>query len=88
MKAGHHNDRLLVIGHRGNGKNKTLLQGESPVDRPSIRENTITSFNTASKFGAEFVEFDVQVPFYIITRCNLIINRSFMLCSDLLSWKS
>ncbi|XP_024392244.1 glycerophosphodiester phosphodiesterase GDPD1, chloroplastic isoform X2 [Physcomitrium patens] len=61
MIPGHHNSRMIVIGHRGNGKNRTLLQGEIPDERPSFRENTINSFNTASKFGASFVEFDVQV---------------------------
>ncbi|XP_073394153.1 glycerophosphodiester phosphodiesterase GDPD1, chloroplastic isoform X1 [Physcomitrium patens] len=60
MIPGHHNSRMIVIGHRGNGKNRTLLQGEIPDERPSFRENTINSFNTASKFGASFVEFDVQ----------------------------
>lgn len=55
--------RLVVIGHRGCGKNKTVMPVEIPDSnsRPSIMENTITSFNTAAIQGADFVEFDVQV---------------------------
>jgi glycerophosphodiester phosphodiesterase len=52
---------LLVVGHRGCGKNKLLPIGAMPEARPSIRENTITSFNLAARNGAQFVEFDVQV---------------------------
>lgn len=54
---------LVVVGHRGCGKNKTLsLGGVSELAAmSSIRENTITSFNLAARNGAQFVEFDVQV---------------------------
>jgi glycerophosphodiester phosphodiesterase len=52
---------FLVVGHRGCGKNKVLPEGMAPEARPSIRENTITSFNLAARNGAQFVEFDVQV---------------------------
>ncbi|KAG0631829.1 hypothetical protein M758_1G282300 [Ceratodon purpureus] len=52
---------LLVVGHRGCGKNKVLPSGVAPEARASIRENTITSFNLAARNGAQFVEFDVQV---------------------------
>jgi glycerophosphoryl diester phosphodiesterase len=52
---------LVVVGHRGSGKNKVLPAGAAPEARPSIRENTITSFNLAARSGAQFVEFDVQV---------------------------
>lgn len=52
---------LVVVGHRGCGKNKILPQGGIPDARSSIRENTITSFNLAARNGAQFVEFDVQV---------------------------
>uniref|UniRef100_A0A7I4DBF1 glycerophosphodiester phosphodiesterase n=1 Tax=Physcomitrium patens TaxID=3218 RepID=A0A7I4DBF1_PHYPA len=52
---------FVVVGHRGCGKNKVLPQGSTPETRLSIRENTITSFNLASKNEADFVEFDVQV---------------------------
>lgn len=52
---------LLVVGHRGCGKNEILPIGATPEARPSIRENTITSFNLAARNGAQFVEFDVQV---------------------------
>lgn len=53
--------KLVVVGHRGCGKNKALAPGEAPDSRPSISENTITSFNLAARNGADFVEFDVQV---------------------------
>jgi glycerophosphoryl diester phosphodiesterase len=53
---------LVVVGHRGCGKNKTAPQGGVSEARSSIRENTITSFNLAARNGAQFVEFDVQVP--------------------------
>ncbi|KAG0580716.1 hypothetical protein KC19_4G193800 [Ceratodon purpureus] len=52
---------LVVVGHRGCGKNRILPQGGIPEARSSIRENTITSFNLAARNGAQFVEFDVQV---------------------------
>lgn len=32
-----------------------------------IEENTILSFITAATFGAEFVEFDVQVSFFFLS---------------------
>lgn len=50
-----------MVGHRGLGKNKILPIGDVPEARPSVRENTITSFNLAARNGAHFVEFDVQV---------------------------
>lgn len=52
---------LLVVGHRGCGKNKILPAGVTSEARQSIRENTVTSFNLAARNGAQFVEFDVQV---------------------------
>lgn len=52
---------LVIVGHRGCGKNKTLPHGAIPEARLSIRENTIMSFNLAARNGAQFVEFDVQV---------------------------
>jgi len=54
---------LVVGGHRGCGKNKTLPAGGMipETSMASIRENTITSFNLAARNGAQFVEFDVQV---------------------------
>ena len=52
---------LVVVGHRGCGKNRMLPRGGVPDGRSSIRENTIVSFNLAARNGAQFVEFDVQV---------------------------
>lgn len=52
--------KFLVIGHRGNGMN--ALQSSDRRMR-AIKENTITSFNTAAKYPLDFVEFDVQVSF-------------------------
>ncbi|CAM6032434.1 unnamed protein product [Sphagnum compactum] len=62
-RAGVFNPKVLVIGHRGCGKNNaTSSQGEAVATRrPSIRENTIASFNEAARNGVDFVEFDVQV---------------------------
>ncbi|XP_022989668.1 glycerophosphodiester phosphodiesterase GDPD1, chloroplastic-like [Cucurbita maxima] len=50
--------KFLVIGHRGNGMN--MLQSSDRRMR-AIKENSILSFNAASKFPIDFVEFDVQV---------------------------
>ncbi|CAM8898566.1 unnamed protein product [Rhodiola kirilowii] len=50
--------KFLVIGHRGNGMNK--VQSSDPR-MSAIKENSILSFNTASKFPVDFIEFDVQV---------------------------
>lgn len=52
--------KFLVIGHRGNGMN--TLQSSDRRMR-AIKENSILSFNAASKFPIDFVEFDVQVRF-------------------------
>ncbi|GAA0159985.1 phosphodiesterase [Lithospermum erythrorhizon] len=50
--------KFLVIGHRGNGMN--ALQS---TDRrmKAFKENTIASFNAASNFPIDYIEFDVQV---------------------------
>ncbi|KAJ7563835.1 hypothetical protein O6H91_03G127700 [Diphasiastrum complanatum] len=61
LKAENDRAKLVIVGHRGCGKNRTYSVGETPDFTPSIRENTITSFNLAAKYGADFVEFDVQV---------------------------
>lgn len=56
--------RLLVVGHRGVGKNVTAAPpgaGGGAAARPSVKENTVLSFNRAAEDGADFVEFDVQV---------------------------
>jgi len=50
--------KFVVIGHRGNGMN--VLQSSDRRMR-AIKENTIMSFNAASTFPLDFIEFDVQV---------------------------
>jgi glycerophosphodiester phosphodiesterase len=50
--------KFVVIGHRGNGMN--VLQSTDRRMR-AIKENSITSFNAASSFPLDFIEFDVQV---------------------------
>ncbi|KAL6195938.1 hypothetical protein ACLB2K_031555 [Fragaria x ananassa] len=50
--------KFLVIGHRGNGMN--CLESSDKRMRV-IKENTITSFNSAARYPLDFVEFDVQV---------------------------
>ncbi|KAL2630201.1 hypothetical protein R1flu_014887 [Riccia fluitans] len=71
--------RLVVIGHRGSGKNNALSIGDTPGTRLSIRENTIKSFNLAASNGADYVEFDVQV-----TKDNhpIIFHDDLMLSSE------
>ncbi|KAL6135950.1 hypothetical protein ACLB2K_068175 [Fragaria x ananassa] len=68
--------KFLVIGHRGNGMN--ALQSSDRRMR-AIKENTITSFNTAAKYPLDFVEFDVQV-----TRdgCPVIFHDDFIFTED------
>lgn len=51
--------RFLVIGHRGSGMN--ILQS-SDRRMKAFKENSILSFNAASQFPIDYVEFDVQVP--------------------------
>eukprot|EP00897_Mesotaenium_endlicherianum_P000752 jgi/Mesen1/10678/ME000009S10469 len=71
VKATDGERRLVVVGHRGVGKNlppgKELPPGSGTGTergsngRPSVRENTILSLNRAAEHGADFVEFDAQV---------------------------
>ena len=60
-KQGYKFGRFVVMGHRGSGMN--MLQS---CDRrmKSIKENSILSFNSASKLPLDFIEFDVQVKDY------------------------
>ena len=52
-------NKTILIGHRGvGGHNSAKLPGPR---RTHIQENTILAFNTAQTFGADFVEFDVQL---------------------------
>lgn len=51
-------NKFLVVGHRGHGMNMS----QSPDLRFSaLKENSILSFNAASKLPLDFIEFDVQV---------------------------
>ncbi|KAL3526261.1 hypothetical protein ACH5RR_010917 [Cinchona calisaya] len=50
--------KFLVIGHRGYGMNQ--LQS-SDRRMKAIKENSILSFNAASNYPLDYVEFDVQV---------------------------
>jgi len=50
--------KFLVIGHRGHGMN--VLQTSDRRMR-AFKENSISSFNAASCFPIDFIEFDVQV---------------------------
>ncbi|VDO05017.1 unnamed protein product [Rodentolepis nana] len=51
----------LDIGHRGMGT-YYLSKKEKDAERPApIKENTLGSFQTAVKHGADFVEMDVQL---------------------------
>lgn len=56
--------KFLVIGHRGHGMN--VLQSSDQRMR-AIKENSIASFNAASAFPIDFVEFDVQVRFLFLS---------------------
>ncbi|KAL9248905.1 Glycerophosphodiester phosphodiesterase GDPD1, chloroplastic-like protein [Drosera capensis] len=67
--------RFVVIGHRGNGMNNLQSNDKRMV---AVKENTVLSFNTAAKFGVEYVEFDVQVTkdgSPIIFHDNFIISQ-------------
>ncbi|CAL9219308.1 unnamed protein product [Arabidopsis halleri] len=66
------NNKFVVVGHRGHGMNMS----QSPDQRFSaLKENSILSFNAASKFSLDFIEFDVQV-----TRdgCPVIFHDDFI----------
>lgn len=53
--------KFLVVGHRGHGMN--MLQSPDPRFS-AFKENSILSFNAASKLPLDFIEFDVQVSFF------------------------
>ncbi|VVA95999.1 unnamed protein product [Arabis nemorensis] len=63
---------FLVLGHRGHGMN--MLQSPDPRFS-ALKENSILSFNAASKLPLDFIEFDVQV-----TRdgCPVIFHDDFI----------
>ena len=71
----------MVIGHRGSGMN--ILQSCDPRMK-SIQENSILSFNAASKFPIDFIEFDVQVfPFFFFFffKCSCLVSKKRKMCS-------
>ncbi|XP_008790725.3 glycerophosphodiester phosphodiesterase GDPD1, chloroplastic [Phoenix dactylifera] len=49
---------LVVVGHRGNGMNVLTSQDRRMT---AVKENSLLSFNRASRFPIDFIEFDVQV---------------------------
>ncbi|KAJ4974511.1 hypothetical protein NE237_007685 [Protea cynaroides] len=68
--------KFLVIGHRGSGMNILHI----PDRRlQAIKENSVLSFNTAGKFGVDFVEFDVQVT---KDDCPVIFHDNFILTTE------
>lgn len=68
--------KFLVIGHRGHGMN--ALQS-SDGRMKAFKENSITSFNAASAFPIDFVEFDVQVT---KDGCPIIFHDDVILSED------
>jgi glycerophosphoryl diester phosphodiesterase len=54
-------NQMKLIGHRGVGAEKYAQATPNLTRRTHIQENTVLSFVTASKSGADFIEFDVQV---------------------------
>ncbi|KAH7285529.1 hypothetical protein KP509_33G032100 [Ceratopteris richardii] len=72
--------KVTIIGHRGVGKNDVTSALTEGVElRPSIMENTVVSFNTAARSGADFVEFDVQVT---KDGCPVIFHDDFIVVND------
>lgn len=57
-KSGFKFQKFVAMGHRGSGMN--MLQS-SDQRMKTIKENTILSFNSATSFPIDFIEFDVQV---------------------------
>lgn len=76
VKFGYNLPKFMVIGHRGSGMN--ILQSCDPRMK-SIQENSILSFNAASKFPIDFIEFDVQVT---KDDCPVIFHDNFILTED------
>ena len=80
VKFGYSLPKFMVIGHRGSGMN--ILQSCDPRMK-SIQENSILSFNAASKFPIDFIEFDVQVfPFFLFFyKCSCLVSKKRKMCS-------
>ena len=74
VKFGYSLPKFMVIGHRGSGMN--ILQSCDPRMK-SIQENSILSFNAASKFPIDFIEFDVQVTIKSLTKFYVSVSFSF-----------
>nr|AFK48833.1 unknown [Medicago truncatula] len=68
--------KFVVIGHRGNGMN--VLQSTDRRMR-AIKENSIMSFNAASSFPLDFIEFDVQVT---KDDCPIIFHDDYIYSQD------
>ncbi|KAL9421119.1 hypothetical protein AB3S75_038643 [Citrus x aurantiifolia] len=75
-KSGYKFPKFVVMGHRGSGMN-TLQSSDQRMK--SIKENTILSFNAATRHPLDFIEFDVQV-----TRdgCPVIFHDNFIFTKD------
>lgn len=65
---------LVDVAHRGCGISSTSAAPQRGGTR--IAENTLTSFRTAAKLGATFVEFDVQVRARAGAGCARLYVRS------------
>ncbi|KAI3871263.1 hypothetical protein MKW92_020734 [Papaver armeniacum] len=79
-------NKFHVIGHRGSGMN--MLQSPD-LRMKSIKENSIMSFNAASKFPIDFVEFDVQVTSDgcpVIFHDNFIVSQENLTLAELLCY--
>ncbi|KAF3432342.1 hypothetical protein FNV43_RR27082 [Rhamnella rubrinervis] len=76
MKSGNRFGKFMVLGHRGSGMN--MLQS-SDGRMKSVKENSILSFNSASKLPLDFIEFDVQVT---KDDCPVIFHDNFILTKD------
>ncbi|KAM0984450.1 hypothetical protein EV1_011941 [Malus domestica] len=75
-KWGYKWPKFVVMGHRGSGMN--MLQS-SDAKLKSIKENSILSFNAATQFPIDFVEFDVQVT---KDDCPVIFHDNFIGAED------
>ncbi|GAV88790.1 GDPD domain-containing protein [Cephalotus follicularis] len=75
-KTGFRIPKFVVIGHRGKGMNE--LQS-TDLRMRAIKENSITSFNSAATYPIDFVEFDVQVT---KDDCPVIFHDNFIVSED------
>jgi glycerophosphoryl diester phosphodiesterase len=68
--------QMKLIGHRGVGAEKYAQATPTSTRRTHIQENTVLSFVTASKSGADFIEFDVQVHYTQVLNLFILISKS------------